>query len=815
MSDLDPIEEARKKSRKRPREHLNCNECYRRKQKCDRQFPCGHCVARKVPERCFPPTSEQHVAHKKAKEEAAGGGSGGGGGGGPSYSGYTTHFPSSRFQSGGDHEDIHHHGPFPFHISSTTPSHHHGAGHLAGHSTTGSGMSEPPRRFTSWSGDSTPQSGIVPHTGSSGSLGGAYPPHHANTAAHPPHSAGPGAGVSPANMSEETRQLYMDWRARMDSLDHVISPHHRPNELQPPSNRQSASATPVHNHHDRHSTDHRPQHDLDDSQKDTEEYLAENGYNGPSAMTALTRASFLNESRASSQSGGVGGHGGPDSVASGDEHEHEPDNEHGHGRPVNMDEQQHHHHHDARPSSSGHHNYPQLPRPSSSGRSHQANTSLSRLTRRHTAGATSKPSFFTHRSLVSSSLDKLLGLDHFRNQEIRLVFQVLPSVSVCEGLINSYFHNWDWTRYPLPPSVFPQDWRTLLDLDTCIHLLTLYPHDTSKNRIATLALLIAVLALGSINRSLLSSDDHQTSTKLLWAANQVIAYCQTHASEDSKVLWARTIIVRYTDMARNTQATWSTTGAMVRHAIDQGLHRDGSSFSNHLSQEAIAERRVLWSHMLHDDREWALILGRPLSIHRWSTRMPSEEDLREFPWDVRQYLLARNDLIPYVLAAVFTVISSDSDGLTRALRKTYRLMAQVSDLFQDFQDLDAPAHLTGLTPAAHAARKQSLFAHLFSLDDALTSYLTSLSSVFSIDSSTINYATESRYPRLKVYRQVIIGQVYFIRILLNRPFMLNARRNAEGAYGSCWRRCVDAAVRDLRLRNMWRLTLSESEQVGV
>ena len=31
----DPVEAARRLARKRPREQLNCSECYRRKQKCE------------------------------------------------------------------------------------------------------------------------------------------------------------------------------------------------------------------------------------------------------------------------------------------------------------------------------------------------------------------------------------------------------------------------------------------------------------------------------------------------------------------------------------------------------------------------------------------------------------------------------------------------------------------------------------------------------------------------------------------------------------------------------------------------------------
>lgn len=37
---------------KRQRVHFSCTECHRRKQKCNRETPCQHCIARKIPERC-------------------------------------------------------------------------------------------------------------------------------------------------------------------------------------------------------------------------------------------------------------------------------------------------------------------------------------------------------------------------------------------------------------------------------------------------------------------------------------------------------------------------------------------------------------------------------------------------------------------------------------------------------------------------------------------------------------------------------------------------------------------------------------------
>ncbi|EJD53601.1 hypothetical protein AURDEDRAFT_110415 [Auricularia subglabra TFB-10046 SS5] len=50
----DGEDQAKKKARTRV--SFSCGECHRRKQKCDRNFPCSHCVARKVPHKCIPYT---------------------------------------------------------------------------------------------------------------------------------------------------------------------------------------------------------------------------------------------------------------------------------------------------------------------------------------------------------------------------------------------------------------------------------------------------------------------------------------------------------------------------------------------------------------------------------------------------------------------------------------------------------------------------------------------------------------------------------------------------------------------------------------
>ncbi|KAI9001022.1 fungal-specific transcription factor domain-containing protein [Trametes punicea] len=52
----DELDSNRAHKKPRTRVSYSCGECHRRKQKCDRQIPCSHCIARKVPELCKPYT---------------------------------------------------------------------------------------------------------------------------------------------------------------------------------------------------------------------------------------------------------------------------------------------------------------------------------------------------------------------------------------------------------------------------------------------------------------------------------------------------------------------------------------------------------------------------------------------------------------------------------------------------------------------------------------------------------------------------------------------------------------------------------------
>lgn len=93
------------------------------------------------------------------------------------------------------------------------------------------------------------------------------------------------------------------------------------------------------------------------------------------------------------------------------------------------------------------------------------------------------------------------------------------------------------------------------------------------NYFSSFALLLGTLALGSVSPVLSSSDTHITASTYFWAASKALMYCETAGTNDVRTIWAKSVLVRYTDLVRNTQASWHVVGGWIRNAIDQGLHR--------------------------------------------------------------------------------------------------------------------------------------------------------------------------------------------------------------------------------------------------
>lgn len=127
----------------------------------------------------------------------------------------------------------------------------------------------------------------------------------------------------------------------------------------------------------------------------------------------------------------------------------------------------------------------------------------------------------------------------------------------------------DWSRYPLSASsVFPQDWRKFYTKEVIAEMGM-----PGTDYFSSFAILLGTLALGSVSPVLNSSDTHVAASTYFWAASKALMYCETAGTNNVKTIWAKSVLVRYTDLVRNTQASWHVVGGWIRNAIDQGLHR--------------------------------------------------------------------------------------------------------------------------------------------------------------------------------------------------------------------------------------------------
>lgn len=168
----------------------------------------------------------------------------------------------------------------------------------------------------------------------------------------------------------------------------------------------------------------------------------------------------------------------------------------------------------------------------------------------------------------------------------------------------------------MPSKIFPQDWRKFYTSEIIAEMGM-----PGTDHFSTFALLLGTLALGAVSPVLSSADTHVTASTYFWAASKALMYCETAGTNELRTIWAKSVLVRYTDLVRNTQASWHVVGGWIRNAIDQGLHRlvvrsysksgflvadflfcmsrDGTGFEPPLPPDLTAERRVLWSHVLH------------------------------------------------------------------------------------------------------------------------------------------------------------------------------------------------------------------------
>lgn len=355
--------------------------------------------------------------------------------------------------------------------------------------------------------------------------------------------------------------------------------------------------------------------------------------------------------------------------------------------------------------------------------------------------------------------------------DVQAIRATLPSRDQCERYFDAFFAHYNWARLPLHEATLRDRFRQFVAGVPS-------PSDVRMDAetLPFVALVLAILTLGSVP-PIVQPLSSATSHAFFWATKKALVLCETLGLASLDSCWAHGVLVRYLDVIRVTRASWHEIGSWIRDALDLGLHRDGSSFG--LPKEQVAARRILWSHVIHNDREWSIILGRPLTITFYTTEMPTREDLEPLGFACQTYLLARNRFTSCLESITHCFEErSQSRGQTGRTSRAYYRVLEVEDMIAEFVDSLPPYLASNWSSSGKAKTDTSL---------------------------------DQDHPLLPFYRYLILGEVCFYRSLLHRPYLLRPATNGKHPFPESRRVCVETALNDLRLRKEYARILTKEQ----
>ncbi|PWZ03874.1 hypothetical protein BCV70DRAFT_220564 [Testicularia cyperi] len=339
--------------------------------------------------------------------------------------------------------------------------------------------------------------------------------------------------------------------------------------------------------------------------------------------------------------------------------------------------------------------------------------------------------------------------------ELRSVQQTLPSKNEADRLLRVFLDDFNWSRFPSSPQ----------ELTKAVHFcIERCPLSDDVQMLPLMAFTLSIFTLSTLD---LATRPYPTrsSRTYFFAARKALSLSESLGLHTLDSLLASLNLCRYLDLCRVPRSTWLQVASCMRGAIDLGLHLDGS----HLGQNSSStlQRRVLWSHLVHQDREWSVLFGRPMTeIPFSSTPKPSLQD----------YLSAGLDLT----CSQYLVV-----------RDAFRFhIERISALFQE------------LAASPNTSPSSTIYQQALDIDAGIVRFTESLPPCLSA-SLPLSGALQHQDFATTFYHHLCTNQILFFRSLLHRPFWMESiDMLSADKYRRSRQICVDLALQDLRGRRL-------------
>ncbi|CCM01598.1 uncharacterized protein FIBRA_03658 [Fibroporia radiculosa] len=364
---------------------------------------------------------------------------------------------------------------------------------------------------------------------------------------------------------------------------------------------------------------------------------------------------------------------------------------------------------------------------------------------------------------AADKLKRLISDCGFSPTKVPELVNQLPPRHFSNRLVDQYFLAINWTRYPISERDFRTSYAAIYAEGMMLN----------PNNIRFLPLLFVVLAIAvRLAPEHIGGDEHTrkvTSSRYYWSSRRSLIVAAAIAPDCFEMVMTRMLSARFLVLDRRMTESWNQLGAAVRTAQALGMHRDGSTMGMDLVQ--IEKRRRIWSHLYHADRSIALVLGRPVAIQDvYTSTLP--------PCNVDDFVTA--DLrkpLP---------LTTPTPSTFMILRHTLAgIMGRVSHHFQQ-------------------VRSTSHYSEVLALDDELVKFMQSLPPHYAVDPDT---SLDQSHPYIPVHRFLLVTEIFFVRITLNRPYLL--RRLGTDRYQRSRQACFEAALTDYRIRRAWLATTTK------
>ncbi|KAI6119296.1 fungal-specific transcription factor domain-containing protein [Pisolithus croceorrhizus] len=323
--------------------------------------------------------------------------------------------------------------------------------------------------------------------------------------------------------------------------------------------------------------------------------------------------------------------------------------------------------------------------------------------------------------------------------KISELLQELPPQRFSDALIDHYFTDINWTRYPVCEKDFRAAYASL-----CANGV-----GANTNDARFLPLLFVVLAISvRLAPEHLAGDIRTrrvTSLRYYWSSRRSLLIAAAIQPDSLDIVLARLLSARFLTFDRRITECWSQLGAAVRTAQALGLHRDAAPMG--LDPAQVENRRRIWSYLYHADRSYALVLGRPHAIQDdyTSTLPPSNVE---------------DDFTPAVVRSPPSL--NTPTPMTFVILR-HQLATVIGRMVHHFQKVRTPSH----------------YSDVLALDEEVMKFITNLPPHFALDPDTSLDETKKFIP---VHRFLLITETLFVRVSLHRPYLLRSmlRVRCEG-----------------------------------